>query len=498
MKRSVLLLSLLLASFASAELTVDPIYASHMVLQHGKPVVISGSSDKNTPVSVSFAGQTVKAKVAKGKWQATLQPLDINAEGEDLTITQNQDTLTLEDVLVGEVWLASGQSNMLWRLNQTGDKSAIAQAANPQFRFYHAEPQVSTASVVYGPDDVKKLEEGGMYEGSWAVSAPDTCPRMSAVGFYFGQTLQKELGVPVGVIHTSLGGSEMIAWIPTATLKSKYRDALGNQWLECKYMTPWLRSRAKQNTGSNPSIPHPYKPAYLFDSGIAQWKDFPIAGVIWYQGESDAESQDQQQNRRLLKDLIASWRGFFGNEGLPFLMVQLPRINDNTLLRRFWPEFRQVQEQVAQSVPQVYRSVTLDLGSKNSDVHPPRKKEVGERLAHLAAACVYDKKVPFSGPVFDRAEPKGNSLMIHLNHAEGLTTTDGQPPVGFEVSDNGKKYVPATAEIDGETVILTSSEVKRPKYARYAWATYLDPNLVNGDKLPTAPFVFDAKEKKKK
>lgn len=496
MKLKALLLPLLLASFASAELSVDPIYASHMVLQHGKPVAISGTSDKSAPVSVSFAGQTVKAKVAKGKWQATLQPLDINAEGAELTIAQNEDTLTLEDVLVGEVWLASGQSNMLWRLNQTGDKNAIAQSSNPQFRFYHAEPQVSTASVVYGPEDIKKLEEGGMYEGSWAVSSPETCPRMSAVGFYFGQTLQKELGIPVGVIHTSLGGSEMIAWIPTATLKSKYRDALGHQWTESKYMTPWLRSRAKQNTASNPSLPHPFKPAFLFESGIAPWKNFPIAGVIWYQGESDAENQNQQQNRRLLKDLIASWRGFFGQEQLPFLMVQLPRINDKTPLRQFWPEFRQVQEQVAQTVPHVFRSVTLDLGSKNSDVHPPRKKEVGERLARLAAACVYDKKVPFSGPVFDKVERKGNALVVHLKHAEGLTTTDGQPPVGFEVSDNGKKYVPATAEIEGETIVLTSPEAKRPKCARYAWATYLEPNLVNGDKLPAAPFVSDPKEKK--
>lgn len=498
MKIKTLLLPLLLASFASAELAVDPIYASHMVLQHGKPVVISGTSDKSAPVTVTFAGQTVKAKVARGKWQATLQPLDINAEGADLTISQNQDSITLEDVLVGEVWLASGQSNMLWRLNQTGDRNAIAKAANPQFRFYHAEPQVSTDARVFKPEEIKTLEEGGMYEGSWSASSPESCPRMSAVGFYFGQNLQRTLGVPVGVVHTSLGGSEMIAWMPTATLKSKYRDALGNQWVDCKYMTPWLKTRAKQNVGNDLSLPHPYKPAFLFESGISQWKNFTFAGVIWYQGETDAENPDQKLNCRLLSDLVTSWRGFFGDEELPFLMVQLPRINDKTLLRKYWPEFRQVQDQVADDLPRVFTSVTIDLGSADSNVHPPRKKEVGERLANLAAAQVYGKKVPFSGPVFDRVEPKGSSLVVRLKHAEGLATTDGQPPVGFEVSANGKKFFPASAEIDGDTIVLTSPEVRAPKHARYAWATYLEPNLTNADKLPTAPFTSVPRKGKKK
>ena len=485
---------ILLPSAASA-LELDACYGDHMVLQQGRAVIISGTADSSKPIEVQFGDQKVEAQIGKGrKWRAELQPMQANAEGRELTVKQGDESISLQDVVVGEVWIASGQSNMLWRVNQTpGNKETIAQSSNPHLRFFHSEPQVHTNNAVYNEALLTRLRENRMYEGQWAVSAPDSVPRMSAVGYYFGQKLQEQLGVPVGIIHCALGGSEMLAWIPEKVVRKKYRACLGDGWLESKYISEWVRGRARKNMGADPKSPHPYKPAYLFESGLSKWTDYPVAGVIWYQGESDAELQDMKQNTQLLTDLITSWRSAFKSPKLPFLMVQLPRINDNTPLRRYWPEFRTVQAKVADEIPGVECLTTVDLGSTNSDVHPPRKVEVGERLAALATAKVYGKEVPFSGPVMSTCTSAGKEIKVCFDHAEGLTTTDGQAPRHFEIAGSNGKFHPAEARIEGNSIILSSDKVSTPKQARYAWATYLTPNLVNAAQLPAVPFVYEGK-----
>lgn len=473
---------------AQADIKVDKIYADHMVLQQGKNVPITGTYDGKEKITVSFNGQKVEAKTKKGKWRAVLAPMPVNAQGQTLTITQGDDKLELNDVLVGEVWVASGQSNMLWRLNQTGDSNSLQEAETPLFRFYHSEPQVHTAPKAYDAQLQKILKDKQMYQGSWSCNTPQNRQRMSAVGYYFGRELQKHLGnTPVAVIHAALGGSEMMAWMPPAVLKKNYKDCLTAKWLESKYMSDWVRGRARQNIGKDLNAPHPYKPAYLFETGIEPWVDFPVAGVIWYQGESDAEIQSQRQNTELLHDLIKGWRHEFDNKDMPFLMVELPRINDKSKLRAYWPEFRNVQRFIATTLPHVQSVTTIDLGSTNSDVHPPRKLEVGTRMANVAAATVYGKDVPYSGPVVTAENPQGNSLVLTYKFAKGLHTSDGEAPRGFEVSADGKEYYPATATIQGETVVLTSDKVKNPRSARYGWYTFMQPNLVNDAGLPAAP-----------
>lgn len=479
---------------AVSALELDTCYGDHMVLQRGCPVTISGTATSSKPIQVTFGKQKVAAQMKGKKWRAKLAPMEANAEGQELTVTQGNESVTLRDVVVGEVWIASGQSNMLWRVNQTpGNQQTIAQSANDNLRFFHSEPKVHTNHAVYNEDLMTRLKENRMYEGNWAVSAPATTPRMSAVGYYFGQKLQELLGVPVGIIHCALGGSEMLAWVPEKVVRKKYKACLGDGWLESKYISEWVRGRARKNMGADPKSPHPYKPAYLFESGLAKWTGYPVAGAIWYQGESDAELQDMQQNTQLLTDLINSWRAEFKSPQMPFLMVQLPRINDNTPLRKFWPEFRTVQANVAAAMPGVECLTTVDLGSTNSDVHPPRKVEVGERLAALAAAKVYGKEVPFSGPAMVSCTPSGKEITVKFDHAAGLSTTDGQAPRHFEIAGSNGKFQPADARIEGDSVILSSDKVSAPKQARYAWATYLTPNLVNADKLPAVPFVYEGK-----
>ena len=474
--------------YATAEITTDSIYADHMVLQQGRSIPISGTCDGADKVTIYFNGHEIEGSAGEGRWQATLPPMAANAKGQPLTITQGSDTLVLKNVLIGEVWIASGQSNMLWRLNQTGDTNSLREPATPAFRFYHSQPQVHTSPGAYREREKNLLNSNNMYKGGWYRNTPQPRATMSAVGYYFGRELQKHLGVPVAVIHASLGGSEMMAWMPPAVLDAKYPECNTEKWLDSKYMSAWVRGRARQNIGQDLQAPHPYKPAYLFRTGIAPWSNFPVAGVIWYQGESDAEIQDMEQNYKLLSDLITGWRTELGNATLPFLQVELPRINDRSALRAYWPEFRTVQRRAANEIPGVYALTTIDLGSRNSDVHPPRKLEVGTRMADLAAAAVYGKNVPCSGPEVSKVEPQGNSIRLHYKHAEGLKTTDGATPVGFEISADGKNYHAATATIKGKTIVLKAKDVKTPLYARYAWQTYMEPNLVNAAGLPAVPY----------
>lgn len=488
--KNIILLSCL-APTAMAAVQFDALYGDHMVLQQGQPVPVCGTTD--TPgkaISVSFGDVTVPAQVKGKKWQAVLPAQAVCAEGKTLSAKQGKDTTELTDVVVGEVWIASGQSNMLFRMNQTPTGGAdVTGIAKPNFRFHHAQPMVHTNNAPYGEADFKRLSSDGMYESQgWSVSGTGDCARMSAVGYWFGSQLAGHLGdTPVGVIHASLGGSEMAAWFPEKLMKKKYPELLGKSWLESKYVSEWVRGRARKNLGAKPDANHPYAPGYLYDQGIKPWKHFPIAGVIWYQGESDAEIPDMKQNGALLRDLITFWRSELtcgAKEKMPFIMVQLPRINDATKLRASWPEFRAMQDDVAAALPAVYSVNTIDLGSTNSDVHPPVKKEVGTRLAATAAKKVYGKEVACDGPCLKKAEFSKGGVRVTFDHAEGLTTTNGQSPAHFELAGTDGKFVPAAAEIQGDTVFLTAPGVKAPAQVRYAWAVFVDPNLVNKDGLP--------------
>lgn len=496
--------TLILSLFAPAALAavqLDPLFGDHMVLQQGQPIPVTGTTD--TPakaISVSFGDATVPAQIKGKKWQAVLPAQAVCAEGKTLSVKQGKDVTELTDVVVGEVWIASGQSNMLFRMNQTPTGAAdVAGIATPHFRFHHAQPMVHTNNAPYGEAEFARLSSDGMYESQgWCVSGSGDSARMSAVGYWFGAQLAKTLGdTPVGVIHASLGGSEMAAWFPEKLMKKKYSELLGKSWLDSKYVSEWVRGRARKNLGAKPDANHPYAPGYLYDQGIRPWKKFPVAGVIWYQGESDAEIPDMKQNGGLLRDLITSWRGELtcgAKDKMPFIMVQLPRINDNTKLRASWPEFREMQDAVAASLPAVYSVNTIDLGSTNSDVHPPVKKEVGTRLAATAAKQVYGKDIPCNGPTLKQATAKGNSVQLSFTDAAGLRTTDGQAPACFELAGANGQFRPAAAEIQGEQIVLRAEGVTAPKQVRYAWAVFVAPNLVNEAGLPARAFRTEIKK----
>lgn len=487
----------------------DRIFGSHMVLPHGKSVPVSGTADPGKEVTVTFGNSTLKTKTdSRGKWSVTLPPMKPSAKGRTLTASQNGDAARLDDILVGEVWLASGQSNMLFRLNQSSKAGEeIAASGDDQLRLLNNVPQAHTNNAPYSDRDFDSVTTDKFYQGKWAVSSPSTSGPMTAVGYYFGKKLREGLGIPVGIIHSSLGGSEIAAWIPRQIIDSNstFQSLRGNNWLESPFISDWVRGRARRNISprlKEGSPDHPYKPAFLYESGIAWMTGMPVTGVIWYQGESDAEIIDNDQNGMLLKTMITSWRKAFRNPEMPFVMIQLPRINDPSKTRAGWPEFREMQDKVAKTVPHVYSVNTIDLGSTNSDVHPPLKRPVGERAGNTALNKVYGKKVPCEGPDFNAIKPSGNSLLIQMVHAQGLTTTDGQDPAQFEIAGSDGIYHPAAAKITnkkGNTAVirLTSPDVKSPRHARYCWNRFVTPNLVNGDQLPARPFRTDVPSSKK-
>ena len=481
----------------------DRVFGSHMVLPHGKNIPVSGTAAPNREITVTFGNTALKTKTdSKGKWSVTLPPMPPCATGQTLAAVQNGDSAKLEDVLVGEVWLASGQSNMLFRLNQTTTaKEDIAASGDDQLRLLNNVPQAHTNNAPYSAKDFDAVTTDNFYKGQWAASSPATSGPMTAVGYYFGKKLREGLGIPVGIIHSSLGGSEIAAWIPRQVINANnsFRTLRGNHWLDSPLISDWVRGRARKNICPrlNQGAPdHPYKPAFLYESGIAWTTALPITGVIWYQGESDAEIIDNAQNSMLLKTMISSWRKAFRNPEMPFVMIQLPRINDPSKIRAGWPEFREMQDAVAKTVPKVYSVNTIDLGSTNSDVHPPFKRPVGERAGNTALNKVYGKKIPCEGPALKAFKPSGSNILVQLDQAAGLTTTDGKEPAQFEIAGTDGTYHPAAAEIinrKGNTAVirLSSPEVKSPKHARYCWNRFVTPNLVNGNQLPARPFRTD-------
>lgn len=313
----------------------DRVFGSHMVLPHGKNIPVSGTAAPNREITVTFGNTALKTKTdSKGKWSVTLPPMPPCATGQTLAAVQNGDSAKLEDVLVGEVWLASGQSNMLFRLNQTTTaKEDIAASGDDQLRLLNNVPQAHTNNAPYSAKDFDAVTTDNFYKGQWAASSPATSGPMTAVGYYFGKKLREGLGIPVGIIHSSLGGSEIAAWIPRQVINANnsFRTLRGNHWLDSPLISDWVRGRARKNISprlNQGSPDHPYKPAFLYESGIAWTTALPITGVIWYQGESDAEIIDNAQNSMLLKTMISSWRKAFRNPEMPFVMIQLPRIND--------------------------------------------------------------------------------------------------------------------------------------------------------------------------
>jgi sialate O-acetylesterase len=499
-------LSLAASLRTTAEVRLNPLFSDHAVLQQGQRVPVWGTADAGERVTVEFAGQKVSTTTdTHGRWQVALKPLKATATGASLKAGGKSGAAEISDVVVGEVWICSGQSNMEFALQSSHESAGdIAASGNPNLRLFNVVKRRS--SLVKTDLDYAKH--------AWAVSGPDSSPGFSAVGYYFGRDLEASLrakGVPVGMIHTSWGGSPAEVWMSEEVLKANHvyaRDILEPAAVSLKNwrtgVWQWDAAKAAAETKGEKFEQRrpgqPWEPAELYNGMLANLMPYGIKGAIWYQGESNAGRA--WQYRSLYADMIRNWRRDWGQGDFHFYTVQLAPW-DNGRKRDLatiaaevgdsnWAELREAQNYVAETLPRAGVAVITDVGDKD-DIHPTKKAPVGGRLALLARAKAYGQPVEYSGPAYVEKTIKGGEVILNFNHVGGgLKTPDGGAPTGFSVAGKDGKFYAATARLRSKyQVTVSSTEVENPVAVRYGWANYPVVNLANSDGLPASPFRTD-------
>ncbi len=465
-------------------LTMEPIYSDNMILQRERELKIAGRANAGEKVTVKFAGQSVSTSASScGDWNVYLKPLKVG-KPRTLTISASSRTLEFKDVLVGEIWLAAGQSNMEWSVQQcNGAKEGIATAGeySDKIRVYNQREIYHTDDNNWSMEAMDSINQLMHYHPTkWENVSSENVAGLSAVAYYFARSLSDSLEVPVGIVANAVGGSPIESWIDRKTLEFELPDILSN-WLSSDMVFGWVRERASQNLklSNNPLQRHPYQAAYLFETAIAPIKDFTMAGAIWYQGESNAHNIEL--HAQLFPMMIRSWRGVFG-EDFPVNFVQLSSVN-----RPSWPHFRDSQRELADGIEGVAMVVSSDKGDEH-DVHPRDKKIIGDRLARVALAENYNWDICPAGPMFEDVEFSGGALWVSFENNEGMKSSDGDPLRGFEIAELPGIFRPAKAEVVDGKIKLSARDIKNPRYVRYGWRGYTDANLVNEFDLPASTF----------
>lgn len=495
------------AGSSQAEVRLPKIFGDHMVLQREKPIVVRGWAQPNETVTLKLAGETRQAQAnERGEWKTSFPamkaggPYELQANGSsDVRFT---------DILVGEVWLASGQSNMEMGIRSCKDATnEIAAADYPNIR------------LLMVPNRWTPVPQDDM-EGAWKACTPKTVAEdgwggFSAAAYYFGRELHKKLGVAVGLIDATWGGTRIESWTPPEGFAAV--PALAKDWEQVQLGDPrtgrhqerleqvlqatekWL-AEARSALGAKKLVPamptYPAEllpprdvqnPTALYNGMVHPLRPFGIRGAIWYQGESNSGEGMLYMER--MKALVSGWRQVWGEGDFPFYFVQIAPYNyggNPEVIGEFW----EAQAAAAQAIPNTGMAVINDIGDLK-DIHPTNKQEVGRRLALLALSGTYGQlDVVCSGPAYKSHSIEGDTLRVGFeNRGKGLATRDGKAPNWFEIIDADKGgFVPAEARIDGSTVMLSSPEVKKPVAVRFAWSMLAEPNLMNTEGLPAGAF----------
>ncbi|HUZ45123.1 MAG TPA: sialate O-acetylesterase [Terriglobia bacterium] len=496
---------LLLASTAGmASVKLPSLISDNMVLQEGAKDRIWGTADPSERVTVTIAGKEASAVAnTQGRWAVEIGPLKAGGPFE-LTV-RGSNVIVVHDVMVGEVWVCSGQSNMEfsvgpansgWETAVQNYKQEIADAHYPLIRMFTVKKTVAGKPQ----QDV---------EGQWEVTSPVTVGHFTAVGYFFGLNLFKTMHVPIGLIHSSWGGTPAESWTSLPTLQSdpefksilqKYQEQknkfLSNLTDFNSRFESWREDSAKKTAEGVPIPPppvvrndprgNPWRPAGLYNAMIMPIVPYRIKGVIWYQGESNSDRG--YQYRKLFPDMIRDWRHAWNEGNFPFLFVQLAnfQILPNSLS---FPLVREAQLMTL-SLPKTGMAVTIDIGSATT-IHPRNKQEVGRRLSLAARAIAYGQHIIYSGPIYKSMEVEGNKVRLHFTHLGGGLATSNRTVLGFEIAGADRKFVTASAEIQGDTVVVSSGAVAHPVAVRYGWANNPICNLYNEAGLPASPFRTD-------
>jgi len=480
----------LVIGFAAAEVKLPSLLADHMVIQRSLPVHVWGIAAEHESIAVTFRSETQSTTADDlGRWSVYLAPGE--AGGPFQMTVKGTNTIQLNDILVGDVWVASGQSNMEFPMNQlTNPDAEIAAAQYPKIRIFRVE---------HRPSDYPRSDVDAK---TWALFTPESAADSSAVAYYFARDLNQKLNVPIGLIESAWGGTPAESWTSLHTLsadaslmpvfaeRSKMVDEYDSVLLaldqeEREYQRAVEKAKAEGKPEPwrqwHPDF-HAWAPSALFNGMIAPLTQYAIRGAIWYQGESN-DGPRAPLYAHLFPSMIGDWRRAWNEGDFPFLFVQIANWNNTPESR--WPDVRDAQRRTL-ALRNTGMAVTIDIGDA-VDIHPKDKLDVGLRLAKAARAIAYGEKLEWSGPLYRQLTHEEHALRVWFDHAAGLTAKGG-PLVGFEVAGADGKYVAADAKIDGSSVIVSSASVPDPVSVRYAWAANPTCNLYNHEGLPASPF----------
>lgn len=485
-------------------------YGDNMVIQRDRPITIFGLANANEEVKVRLAaaanaGKQTKASLsgvkaqkavaaADGHWTVSLPALPMGGP-YTLTISTPARTLTYNNVWLGDVWLCSGQSNMEFRVSQSVTAKKDLEEAPTQDRLHilNLSPIASTGFDQWPTailDSVNALHY--LRTAGWQKAATTDFRNFSAVAYHFGKALLDSLpNLHIGLIANSVGGTPIEAWIDRSSLEWQYPQILYN-WKKNDHIQDWVRERGTTNTklSSNPLQRHPYEPAYMFEAGIQPLQNTALKGVIWYQGESNANNTELHE--RLFPMFVNSWRKWFKDETLPVYFVQL-----SSLIRPSWPHFRNSQRLLADEISNVWMAVSSDVGD-STDVHPRHKMEVGQRLAFQALAHTYSHSLVPEGPKPVSFRTDGHDIIVSFRYGEGLhagcvgtLATRQDKLIGFELAGEDGLYYPCEAVVEGNSVRVKGGKlVSHPVCVRYGWQPFTRANLYNSANLPASTFML--------
>jgi sialate O-acetylesterase len=453
---------------------LHPLFTDHMVLQRGVPAPVWGVAEPGAKVTVKFAGQEVSTTTGTdGKWLLRLKPLKTSSEPRQLEVAcASGQRVQLTDIAVGDVWLCSGQSNMEMGIGACEATNDIAGADFPLLRLVTVPKRIAREPVETLECQWVRCTPQTVAQGGWAG--------FSAAGFYFGRKLQRDLSVPIGLIHSSWGGTLAEAWTSTEALQAL--PDFGER------LDKFAEGRSKPETDADRKNPNVV--TVLYNGMIAPLLPFAIKGAIWYQGESNADRA--YQYRSLLPAMIQDWRARFGVGPFAFYIVQLaawqsvhpvPRNNN-------WAELREAQALTAKNVKNSGMAVAIDIGDA-ADIHPKNKRDVGERLALAALAKTYGKDMEYSGPWYKKMKVDGSKVRLQFDHAKSGLAAKGDKLTGFAIAGADRRFEWADASIEGKSVVVSSPRVPQPVAVRYAWDINPECNLYNGAGLPAVPFRTD-------
>jgi len=473
---------LAIGATAQAAVKLHGLFTDHAVLQREMPIPVWGTADDGEKITATLGDETVTTTAEKGKWLVKFKPRSAGGEPLVLKVQGKDNSLEIKDLLIGEVWLCGGQSNMQWAVDQSETPPQIKAGANhPNLRLITIQRggKPEPAANLPGPKKkVKVKDESGKeiekeVEGDsfpWVVCSEQTVGGFSAVAYHFGVALQKKLGVPVGLINSNVGGTPAQRWADYESL----------------YAVPETKGYVK-TAKDGPTAAG----SDLYNAMIAPLAPYALRGAIWYQGESNAGQAERY--RTLFPTMIQSWRKTFGQPEMPFLFVQLAPFKDKTdkPQESDWAELREAQLMTLSKLSNTGMAVITDVGNEKN-IHPTPKQPVGERLALAARGIVYKDKIEYSGPVYESLKIDGDKAVLRFSHVGQGLEVRGDKLTGFTIAGEDKVWHNAEAKIEGDTVVVTSDKVSKPVAVRFGWANFPVVNLWNKDGLPATPFRTDS------